>query len=316
MGRPLPSLNALRAFEAAARHLAFTHAAEELNVTPAAISHHIKGLADYLGVALFHRSKGSLMLSEAGHRLAPGLTRGFRELARAVETVGEHDEGAPLVVSAAPTFASMWLLPRLERFRRRHPEIEVRLDASPDIVDFTREAIDVAIRYGAGGYDDVLSERLFTETVSPVCSPSLLTGTPPLRTPEDLRDHTLLHVEWNTLGELLPCWRMWLLAAGVEDVDPGRGPRFNYGGLAVQSAIEGHGVALASDILVADHLAAGRLVKPFEVSVKGAGEFAFYVVAPERAWRKRRVAAFRKWLQEEARATEKELADRAKRCAA
>lgn len=316
MGRGLPQLNALRAFEAAARHLSFSRAAEELHVSPAAVSHQIRALEDYLGVALFYRTKRSVVLSEAGELLAPGLTRGFGELTRAVEAVAAHDEGGPLVVSAAPTFASTWLVPRLERFRRRHPEVEVRLDASAHIVDFTREAIDVAIRYGAGGYDDVVSERLFAETVSPVCSPALLRGQHPLRTPEDLRHHTLLHQELRGLGELMPCWWMWLLAAGVEDVDASRGPRFNHGNLAVQSAVEGHGVALASDMLVVDHLAAGRLVKPFHLSVTGAGNFAFYLVAPERAWRKPRVAAFRQWLLEEARETETSLAARRQRTVA
>ncbi|MDX1709978.1 MAG: transcriptional regulator GcvA [Rhodovibrionaceae bacterium] len=304
MRRPLPPLNALRAFDAAARHLSFTNAAGELGVTPAAISHQIKALEDYLGVRLFRRLQRSLLLTETGQLLAPGLARGFRELQAAVDDVMDQDEAGPLTVSAAPSFASMWLVPRLERFSRQYPDIDVRLDASTSLVDFSRDDVDISIRYGAGDYPGLMVECLLEHCVTPVCAPSLLEAHP-LEEPGDLRHHTLLHVDWRAMDDGMPNWGMWLAVVGAKEVDHERGPRFNDSSLAVQAAMAGHGVALINEALVEDHLADGRLVKPFEQGVSGPGGFNFYLVGPERTWRKPKIKAFREWLMEEAEHTGK-----------
>lgn len=294
MNRRLPPLNGLRAFEAAARHLSFSKAAEELHVTPAAISHQIKGLESYLGVALFRRLNKALMLTEAGQAALPSLHEGFDQLGRAVDAVLAWDTRRPLTVSTAPSFGAKWLVPRLAGFRRAYPGIEVRVDASADLVDFTREDVDLAIRYGAGRYPGLIAERLLVEEVFPVCSPRLLEGPAPLRVPADLRHHTLLHVEWQQQPEMWPDWSMWLRAAGVEEVDPTRGPRFSMSTMAAQAAIEGHGVALGSSVLLRDDLDAGRLVKPFELGFPV--EFAYYLVYPESNAERPKVIAFRQWL--------------------
>ena len=299
MARKLPPLNALRAFEAAARHLSVTKAAEELNVTPAAVSHQVKALEDQLGVTLFHRLNRALMLTDAGQLFFPGLRDGFDRLAGAVERVRSKCETGTLTVSVGPSIAAKWLVPRLDRFRAAHPDIDVRIDATDRLVDLMRGEADVAIRYGPGGYPGVRVEELFAEEVFPVCSPGLCVGPPPLREPADLRHHTLLHVQWDTQDETWPDWRMWLLAAGVDSVDVTRGPRFSMESMAAQAAAEGHGVALISSVIVADDLAADRLCKPFTLSLPKS--FAYYVVSTEAAAEQPKVAAFRAWILAEAK---------------
>jgi len=296
MHSALPPLNALRAFEAAARHLSFTKAAEELRVTPAAISHQIRGLEEYVDTPLFHRLQRSLRLTAAGQALAPGLGRGFREIEGAVAEVMQADERGPLTVSAAPSFAAMWLVPRIEDFRARHPEVEVRIDASTALTDFERDAVDIAVRYGPGDYSGLMAERLIGNCVSPVASPALLARTP-LERPADIRNHTLIHVDWRALDDGMPNWRMWAAAAGVDDAGTDDGPRVNDSALAVQMALAGQGLALVDQTMVTDHIEAGRLVQPFDVGVTGAGDFAYYMVAPERQWRTAKVTAFREWLR-------------------
>ena len=294
MSRRLPPLNALRAFEAAARHLSFAKAAAELHVTPAAISHQIKALEAHLGLALFRRLNKAVLLTEAGQRCLSGVREGFDRLAEAMERVTVQDTSGPLTVSAAPSFAGKWLVPRLDRFREAYPDIEIRIDASNECVDFARDDVDVGIRYGSGDYPGLRVERLLAAEISPVCGPCLLEGRPPLRTPDDLRGHTLLHGEWATREATWPDWRMWLLAAGARDIDPTRGPKFSQSNLAIQAAIEGHGLALADQALVADDLAAGRLVKPFALSL--STNFAYYLVCPEFTADRPKIAAFREWL--------------------
>lgn len=294
MNRRLPPLNGLRAFEAAARHLSFSKAADELHVTPAAISHQIKALEGYLGVPLFRRLNKGLLLSEAGQAALPNLREGFDQIARAVDAVRAWDVRRPLTVSTAPSFGAKWLVPRLAGFRQAHPGIEVRVDASPELVDFAREDVDLAIRYGSGDYPGLITERLLVEEVFPVCSPRLREGPEPLCTPADLRHHTLLHVDWVQQPEMWPDWSMWLRAAGVEEVDPTRGPRFSMSTMAAQAAIEGHGVALGSSVLLRDDLQAGRLIKPFELGFPV--DFAYYLVYPEPNAERPKVIAFRQWL--------------------
>lgn len=298
MARPLPPLNALRAFESAGRHLSFTKAAAELNVTPAAISHQVKALEELLEVPLFRRLTRALRLTDAGQAALPTLGQGFDKLAEGVEQMRAHCESGVLTISVSPSFGAMWLVPRLERFRSRHPDIEIRIDGTDRLVDLARDDADVALRYGPGGYAGVQVDWLFSQLNTPVCSPALLRGAHPLGRPDDLRHHTLLHVDWK---DAEASWRMWLLAAGLHDIDPTRGPRFTMETMAVQAALDGHGVALIGDILVADDLAAGRLVRPFDASLSTPLTFSFYLLSAKDGAEQPKVAAFRDWLLEEVR---------------
>jgi len=302
MARRLPPLNALRAFEAAARHLSFAKAAEELSVTPAAVSQQIRSLEASLGVKLFRRLPRSVVITEAGQAGLVALREGFERIAEAAELFRAQASDNTLVVSVVPPFAAKWLVPRLDRFQCRHPDIEVRVDASSRLVDFAREEVDVAIRYGAGHYPGLVTRRLTrgTEVVFPVCSPRLLDGPHPLRRPDDLRWHTLIHTDWRGQEDAWPNWRTWLMAAGVTDVDTSRGPRFNSGTLAVQAAVQGQGVALGNQFLAAPELAEDRLVKPFGLSVEAPAHFAHYLVCPRAAEDKPKVAAFCRWVLAEA----------------
>lgn len=299
MARNLPPLNSLRAFEAAARHLSFTKAAEELHVTPAAISHQIKALEELLGVPLFRRLTRALRLTQAGQAALPPLRDGFDKLADAVDLLRAHEESGAITVSLDPSFAAKWLVPRLDRFRAVHPDLDVRLDATEKLVDFQRDNVDLAIRYGGGNYPGLEAERLLSEEIFPVCSPKLLKGPEPLAQPGDLRHHTLIHLEWDSEDVTAPNWRMWLLAAGIHDIDFTRGPVFSMTSLALQAAIEGQGVALASSFLVADDLAAGRLVAPFDLSVCDPLDFAYHIVVPKRTADLPKVVAFKTWLLDE-----------------
>ncbi len=306
MARPLPPLNALRAFESAGRHLSFTKAAAELNVTPAAISHQVKALEELLEVPLFRRLTRALRLTDAGQAALPTLSQGFDKLAQGVAQMRAHCENGVLTISVSPSFGAMWLVPRLEHFRSRHPDIEIRIDGTDRLVDLARDDADVAVRYGPGGYNGVRVDYLFSQVNTPVCSPALLNGEHPLNQPDDLRHHTLLHVDWK---DAEASWRMWLLAAGLHDIDPTRGPRFTMENMAVQAALDGHGVALIGDILVADDLAAGRLVRPFDPSLSTPLKFSFYLLSAKDSAEQPKVAAFRDWLLEEARALRPEACE-------
>ena len=298
MTQPLPPLNALRAFEAAARSLSFKKAADELHVTPAAISQQIKTLEDFLGIKLFHRMTRAIRLTEAGEAALPSLTLGFDHLAVGVSRLRKERDSGLLTISASPGFASMWLVPRLDCFFRQHPEIEVRIDGTDRVVDVTKGDADVAIRYGPGGYIGVTVDFLFNQRNTPVCSPTLVRDPEtPLRNPEDLQHHTLLHVDWSSADA---SWRMWLAAAGVTGVDPARGPHFMQEDMAVQAALDGQGVALIGDRLVAEHLAAGRLINPFEASPQTPLSFSYYLLSPKRN-PTAKVAAFRDWMRAEVR---------------
>ena len=298
MPRRLPPLNSLRAFEAAARHLSFTRAAEELHVTPAAISHHVKALEEHLGVKLFRRLNRAVLLTHAGQACVAGLSDAFDRMAVALERLRAQEFSGPLTVSTSPALAARWLVPRLERFQELCPEIDVRVSAAMRLVDFAREDVDVAIRYGTGSYPGLLTELLLTNEVVPVCAPALLEGPRLLRAPEDLRHHTLLHDDTRTSDGAYPNWAMWLRAAGLEDVDPSRGTRFDYPGLVLEAAAAGDGIALALSTVAAADIAAGRLVRPFEVVVPTP--FAYYVVCPQATAERPKVAAFRRWLTTEA----------------
>jgi LysR family glycine cleavage system transcriptional activator len=292
-------LNALRAFESAGRHLSFTKAAAELNVTPAAIGHQVKALEELLEVPLFHRLTRALRLTQAGQAALPPLRDGFDKLAEAVDLLRAHETRGAITVSLGPAIAAKWLVPRLDRFRAAHPDLDVRLDATDKLVDFQRDNVDLAIRYGGGDYPGLEAERLSSEEIFPVCSPKLLDGPEPLEKPDDLRHHTLIHLEWDSEDVTAPTWHMWLLAAGIHDIDFTRGPAFSMRALALQAAIEGQGVALASSFLVADDLAAGRLVVPFDLSVCDPLDFAYHIVVSKRTADLPKVVAFKTWLLDE-----------------
>jgi LysR family glycine cleavage system transcriptional activator len=298
MAHRLPPLNAVRAFEAAARHLSFTKAAEELHVTQAAISHQVKTLEAYLGLKLFRRLNRALVLTEEGQAYLPPVRRVFDQLYEATRRLTEHETRGKLTVSVLPSFAARWLVSRLGRFVEAYPEIDVRVAPSATLADFGREDVDVAIRYGRGRYPGLRVDRLMTENIFPVCSPALLQGTHPLKQPKDLKDHILLHDDDH--GD----WRTWLLAAGVESVDATRGPVFTDSSMLIQAAVAAQGVALARGALAADDLAAGRLVRPFKLSLPV--EFAYYIVCPETTADRPKVAAFRQWLLQESKTSRQE----------
>ncbi len=296
--RRLPPLNSLRAFESAARWLSFSKAADELFVTPAAVSQQIKQLETYLGVPLFHRMTRAVRLTDEARTVLPLITEGFDKLAEAVEHLSQDLETGVLTVSSAPTFAQKWLLPRLPAFAEKHPDIDLRLDASLLSRDFERDGIDIGIRLGLGDYPGLHVERVFGEQVSVVCSPKLLTGDPPLREPSDLQYFRLLHVDWGRFAVPLPDWQMWLTAAGLEDLKVKHGPTFTVENMAIEAAISGNGVALVSNYAVVEELKNGSLVRPFELAIKAG--FSYWLVCPHAHMRRARVKAFSTWLQEEA----------------
>ncbi|MGH6914593.1 MAG: transcriptional regulator GcvA, partial [Geminicoccales bacterium] len=270
MARRLPPLTGLRAFEAAARHLSFTRAAEELHVTQTAISHQIKALEERLGVQLFRRLPRSLLLTEEAQRYLPPVREAFDRIAAATEQLAAVSASGSVTVSVLPSFAAKWLVPRLGRFRIAHPDVDLRISTSSHLVDFAREDVDVGIRMGRGVYPGLRVDRLFGEVIVPVCNPQLLEGAHALRLPADLTHHVLLHDD-DATG-----WQLWLELAGVEGVEAARGPIFTDSAMVVQAAAEGQGVALARKVLAAGDLAAGRLVQPFEVSIPH--DLAYYLV--------------------------------------
>jgi LysR family glycine cleavage system transcriptional activator len=298
--RRLPPLNALRAFEAAARHLSFSAAAAELHVTPAAISHQIKALEDDLGVKLFRRLNREVQLTDAGQACLPGLRDGFDRITEAVALAQRQDAGGILTVSSSPALAAKFLVPRVEKFRTLHPEIDLRVDASMHLVDFAREAVHVALRYGRGHYPGLNVKLLLRTELVVVCAPSLLRGTHPLRAPKDLRHHMLIHDETLASDPSSPDWPMWLRAAGVDGVDTHRGLRFNQGALAIDAAIAGRGILLTRNVFAADDLVAGRLVRLFDAATPV--DFAVYVVTPNAAAGLPKVKAFCDWVTAEAAA--------------
>ncbi|MEM7425222.1 MAG: transcriptional regulator GcvA, partial [Pseudomonadota bacterium] len=291
-------LNALRAIESAGRWLSFAKAADELSVTPGAVSQQIRQLEDYLGIPLFRRMTRAVQLTEEARTVLPLVTEGFDKLAEAAERLAREEESGLLTVSSAPTFAAKWLLQRLPAFSDKHPDIDVRLDASLDSRDFERDGIDIGIRLGLGDYPGLEVTRIFGEEISLVCSPKLQAGPKPLRTPEDLKHHRLLHVDWGDFAVPLPDWQMWTRAAGVEGIDVEHGPRFTVENMAIEAAISGAGVALVSHYAVAEDLKAGRLVLPFDLVLQA--DFAYWLVCPPEKMRKANVRAFCDWLLAEA----------------
>lgn len=298
MNNHLPPLSALRAFEAAARHMSFSKAADELHVTPAAISHQIHALEEDLGIRLFHRMNRSIELTASAQVLLPGLSEAFAAIQSSVRRLRAHNDTGTLTLTASPSFAAKWLVLRLHRFQELCAEVDVRISASDEVVDLTKGDFDIAIRYGCGNYPGLDVELLFTNEVFPACSPQLLTSGPPLRAPEDLPLHALIHDHAVERDPLVPTWPMWLKAAGVKNIPAAGGLSFNNIHLALDAAIAGHGVVLAYSTIAAADLAAGRLVRLFSLALPD--QFAYYIVTAPGALERPKVRAFRDWLRQEA----------------
>ncbi|MFZ2003785.1 MAG: transcriptional regulator GcvA [Stellaceae bacterium] len=294
----LPPLSALRAFEAAARLQSFSKAADELNVTPAAISHQIAALEADLGVSLFNRRNRAVELTASARVLLPGLSEGFSGILDSVRRLRSHNDTGTLTVTVSPSFAGKWLVQRLHRFQEQYPAIDVRISATDALVDLTRGDFDIAIRYGTGRYPGLAVELLMKNEVFPACSPALLRDGPPLETPADLRNHVLLHDQQTDRDPLAPSWPMWLKAAGVNDAQASHGLSFSANVLALEAAIAGHGVTLAYSTTAAADIAAGRLVRLFSLSLPDT--FAYYIAAEASALERPKVKAFRDWLRQEA----------------
>jgi LysR family glycine cleavage system transcriptional activator len=303
----------LKAFESAARHKSVKRAAAELSVTPAAISHQIKALEDYLGVRLFLRHNRALELTEAARAALPKLREGFDSLAQAVERLRAHKGMGQLTVSAAPSFAARWLMPRLHRFFEAHPEIDVRVSArlrqpasggrrvvaEGATVDAWLSDSDVAILYGHGGYAGLRVDKVLDLDITPICSPKLITDPDhPLLRPEDLKHHLLLHDDTGELYDGISFWDQWLRAAGVTDVDVNRGPHFSHAVLAFEAAAEGHGVVATMPVLAEADMNAARLLMPFPLRVPL--ESAYYLVSNDESLARPAAATFREWLLAEA----------------
>ena len=294
----LPPLNALRTFAAAARHLSFAEAAQELCVSAAAVSHQIRSLEDHLGTILFHRSSRRLTLTSAGAALLPEIREAFTRLHNATAQMRRRELAGLVTIGAPLSFGAKWLIPRLHGFRERHPEIEVRVACARELIDFSRHEVDVSIRYGRGVYPGLHAELLMSTEFFPVCSPGIVRGDPGLAVPRDLRSSILLHDEIPSTLPALPSWQTWLEAAGAKQVDASRGPRFDAAFLTLEMAVAGRGVALAPGPLVWDDIADGRLIRPFPVSLPS--EYSFFMICPQTALKKPKVKAFRDWLLEEA----------------
>ena len=278
--------------------MSFSKAADELHVTPAAISHQIHALEQDLGVRLFHRLNRSIELTASAHVLLPGLTEAFAGIHASVGRLRAHNDTGTLTVTASPSFAAKWLVLRLHRFQEQRLEVDVRISATDDLVDLGKGDFDIAIRYGTGHYPGLEVELLLTNEVFPACSPQLLAKGPPLITPEDLAAHALIHDQAIERDPLVPTWPMWLKAAGVKNVPATAGLRFNNIHLALDAAIAGHGVVLAYSAIAAADLAAGRLVRLFSLALPD--QFAYYIVTAPGALERPKVRAFRDWLRCEA----------------
>jgi LysR family glycine cleavage system transcriptional activator len=298
----MPGLSAFSTFEAAARHQSFTRAAEELHVTPAAVSYLVRELETRLGVKLFHRTKRIVRLTDAGEILNGTVASALEDIRRAVERVRSTDGQPRLKVTTTPGLAMKWLVPRLNGFLEKYPEVDVRVDMSKRPIDFVREDMDIAIRFGDGRFPGLQVDHLMSDTVYPVCSPKLLKGSRPLRHPRDLRHFTLIHVHWQSGGETWPTWEMWMKSAGVTGVDPKRGIHFDQSVMAIQAAIDGQGVALGDSSLTSVDLAHGRLGRPFELALPAPAQFAYWIAVPPHTAQRPLVVAFRAWLLAEAAA--------------
>ena len=291
MNQPLPPLNALRAFEAIARHLSFAKAADELHVTPAALSHQIRALEEQLGLPLFHRRTRSIELTDAGRLIYPGLHAGFESVRGAIGQLDRSREGNVLVISATPGLVAKWLMPRLWRFLHAHPDIDARVSAALKIADFGAEGVDVAIRLSKGDHPDLHVEKLFDDSVLPLCSPRLVEEG--LRSAADLPRFPLIHYDIAMSMRSPPLWADWFAAAGVQG-NATRGLRVNVADHALDAAVAGAGVSLSFKLIASDDVHSGRLVCPFGPELPLASGYHF--VCPKGHEKRPNVRAFRDWL--------------------
>lgn len=293
--RRLPPLNALRAFEVATRHMSFKHAADELCITSAAVSHRIRALEEWLGVKLFNRLTRSLELTKEGEAYAPMIRQAFTLLMDASDTLKQSNEGGDLLISMTMSFASNWLAPRLPRFYERHEAFNLRIEGSDLPTDFMRSNIDVAIRYGEGGYDDLYSQMLFTDLVTPVCTAAVAEG---LCTPADLLSQPRLDYQWSGFNDRDPSWEKWFKAASVADARLDPVPIFSDEHMVLAQAKAGRGVALVGIVAAADAIQHGDLVRPFPVALENR---SYYFVCQTHTAHLDKIAAFQKWITAEAK---------------
>ena len=291
--RRLPPLNALRAFEAAARHLSFTRAAGELHVTQAAVSHQIRALEERLGRKLFRRVGRNLFLTDTAQVYLADIRSAFDRIDEATRRLEAKDRGGVLNAPVLPSFAALWLLPRLGRFRAAHPEIDLRLSSDAEMVDFARSDFDVGIRTGKGKWPGLRAHLILAERLVVVCSPALMKSAK-LRSPRDLARMTLLHDEPRER------WAVWFRRLEIDGIDPWRGPGFSHSNMVIQAAIAGQGVAVVGETLATDELKAGRLVRPFPETLPT--DYSYYLVYLEAAAERPKIAAFREWILAEAQA--------------
>jgi LysR family glycine cleavage system transcriptional activator len=300
MNRILPGTRALRTFEAAARHLNFTRAADEVGLTPAAVSYQIKEIEDQLGIVLFARTSRSIQLTPAGAVLFEATTNALETLQRAAGRARRIARNSnQLRLTVGPRFATHWLLPRLPQFKAAHPELELTFDITDQVRDFDRDDVDVAIRFGSGSYAGARSHRLFDAVVAAVCSPTLLANAPALEAPGDLFGHTLCYVNCKVNDIDWPNWRMWMEAAGVRDFDDSQCVAFADSSHVVQAILDGNAVGLVELAMIAGDIARGRLVKLFDIGLSPAPGYAYHLVYPESSGEDPRVVAFREWMLEE-----------------
>lgn len=292
MPRRLPSLNALKAFEATARQESFTRAAHELCVTQGAVSQQVKGLEEELGVRLFHRERQRLVITDAGRAYLEVVRDAFDRLALGTERLLQRHESGILTITTSPNFAAKWLVHRLRRFSEAHPHIDLRVSASLQHVDFAREDIDLALRHGDGQWPGLHATRVCSEELFPVCSPKLLSGRGALRSQRDIRHHTLLHT--NSTSD----WEKWLSVAGVDSSGFKHGTVFNQASMAIDAAVDGQGIALARTALASCDLISGRLVRPFTQALEAP--YAYWIVCPKSAAELPKISTFRKWVLKEA----------------
>lgn len=286
--RKLPPLNALKAFEAAARNLSFTRAADELFVTQAAVSHQVKALEEFLGVKLFLRRNRALLLTAEGQTYYLELKEIFNHILQATERLKNASSRGQLTISLPPSFAILWFVPRLSRFRDSYPDIDVRIRAVDEVDGSLTEDVDVAIYYGAGKWPGLKAYKLHNEYLLPVCSPLLLNGKKPLRDPRDLLNHTLLHDETRN------AWKDWFRLVGIDKNKGDNGPIFSHSNLALKAAVYGQGIALANNVLVKQEIEAGHLVQLFTEVLPRTK--SFYLVCRESQAEVGKIATFRNWL--------------------
>lgn len=297
-----PGIRALRTLEAAGRHLNYTKAEEELGLTPAAVSHQVKEFQQQLGVTLFERTGRELRHTPAGEALHIAIADALKELVRAGLRVKQIRSTTRLQISTPASIASKWLLPRIKKFMQFRPDVDVGIDITKIVRDFDRDGVDVSFRWGDGDYPGLRADRVFEHSIFPVCSPKLLDSCP-LTTPRQLLDFNLIHVDWGEAGVVWPDWHRWLHFAGIEEFHERPGLHFHETVHAVQAAIDGHGIALGDAALVADDLAAGRLVRPFELAIGAPKKYAYYVTCPIETGEDPLIKLFRDWVRDEASQT-------------